>query len=375
MCEFFSFVSDPKGNFHYFGAKDRKYKGVREYENYDSHTSIIHKYISKDPRMDCRCNKFEYVNGIFLIDQINGIDNRREAEAWVSKFVKTKEFQKICELESIVNGNGFQYLKRQTKEIKFAMIRSDGFNIRYVKKPTYEMKVAAIRNEPNALRYIGNQTEELCKIAIRKDPYSIAYIKNQTPKLCKMALFRDAYTLSDIKTQTKELCLFAVKRNGMLLEYVENPDQDIINAAVENEPLALEYVEVQNKYMCLKAVKKNPRSIRFVKNQTYEIKKEAIKKDGECLKYVESPTVGLCKMAIKQNPIAIRSVPIGKITQEMIIDAFKRRPGIITDVLNEILTNESMEVLAKENFLTSGLPTSFVNRINKIRSKWEKFNV
>jgi hypothetical protein len=110
MCNFFSFVSDGKGNFYYFNAKDRQElleNNPESYNpesyNFDSHSSIVHKYINEDPRQDDEVNKYEFDGCEFKIDQINVTDDSKEAEVWIRKFSKTEEFRKICELAVIQN--------------------------------------------------------------------------------------------------------------------------------------------------------------------------------------------------------------------------------------------------------------------------------
>ena len=93
MCNFFSLVSDGKGEIMYFDWKLRKkcLSGELGY-NLDSHTSIA-DYFGYKGKQEDKLNKYEYnpLTKLFTIDQINTEDDSEE----VKKFCKQLDFKKI----------------------------------------------------------------------------------------------------------------------------------------------------------------------------------------------------------------------------------------------------------------------------------------
>ena len=126
MCEFFSFVSDGKGNVFYFDAESRKALLKANPENYDpdSHTSIVHKFISKDPEADDRHNKYELIGGRMIIDVLNTNNDVDKVTLWAKKFYESSAFQKICSAAVTQNGWALEYVKKQTPEICLAANKS-----------------------------------------------------------------------------------------------------------------------------------------------------------------------------------------------------------------------------------------------------------
>ena len=142
MCNFFSWIT----------YKDERYYA----DSVDSHTVLaINRKWNED-----KCNKFEYANGIFKVDQINDIeDNRLNEEGWIEQFVKTKEFEKLC-LEAI---------------------KRDGYAIRFVKEQTPELCLEAVKQNGYALQFVKKQTPKLCLEAVKQDGYALRFVKKQTP--------------------------------------------------------------------------------------------------------------------------------------------------------------------------------------------------
>ena len=85
MCQFFSCVSDGKGNVMYFDAKMRQkiLAGETEYQDTDSHTSIAHFYGYRGREED-KLNKYEYnpLTTRFRIDQLNADDDSKQIKAF-----------------------------------------------------------------------------------------------------------------------------------------------------------------------------------------------------------------------------------------------------------------------------------------------------
>ena len=90
MCDFFSCVSDGKGNIWYFDKNIRQ-KIIDEELSYDtdSHASICDDYILREDK----CNKYEYnpITGKFTIDMLNNKDDSIRVERKVRKL----DFSKI----------------------------------------------------------------------------------------------------------------------------------------------------------------------------------------------------------------------------------------------------------------------------------------
>ena len=94
MCQFFSCVSDGKGDVMYFDAEMRRriIAGETEYQDTDSHTSIAHWYGFRG-RDEDTLNKYEYnpLTKEFVVDQLNNADDSRQAEA----FCKALDFSTV----------------------------------------------------------------------------------------------------------------------------------------------------------------------------------------------------------------------------------------------------------------------------------------
>jgi hypothetical protein len=116
MCQFFSLVSNAKGNIYYFDAEVRKKIITREL-NYqtDSHSSIADYYeINED-----KFNKYEFnpLTKKFTIDQLNTKDD----SAKVNKFCEQLDFKTIAPeliIKLIVNPLKLDFPVVTEKEIK-----------------------------------------------------------------------------------------------------------------------------------------------------------------------------------------------------------------------------------------------------------------
>jgi hypothetical protein len=102
MCNFFSFLSDAKGNFYYADWELRQsiQRGEIKDGEPDSH-SWLAKHFIKNAAED-KLNKYEYnpLTKVFTVDQINTDDDRVSAEKWVrevkwSRIVKPLIIKKI----------------------------------------------------------------------------------------------------------------------------------------------------------------------------------------------------------------------------------------------------------------------------------------
>lgn len=97
MCQFFSLISDGRGNVKYFDAKlrakiitgDIKDKAGNHYENADSHSSIASYYRWPEDLS----NKWEYnpITKVFTKDQVNTVDDGKMAE----EFCHSLDFKTI----------------------------------------------------------------------------------------------------------------------------------------------------------------------------------------------------------------------------------------------------------------------------------------
>ena len=83
MCQFFSFCTDEYGKKYYFDWEYRKKHLKDDPCPNDSHTGIAKEF----NKIEDKLNKFEYnpLTKEFMVDQINCVDNRIQAEAWVKK--------------------------------------------------------------------------------------------------------------------------------------------------------------------------------------------------------------------------------------------------------------------------------------------------
>ena len=106
MCQFFSFLSDAKGNYYFADSelrKEIKQKKVQSwFENSDSHSSLA-KHFFKNGAED-RLNAYEFnpITKVFTKDKINIEDDSQDAETWVNNL----NFKKIVPeliIKDIVN--------------------------------------------------------------------------------------------------------------------------------------------------------------------------------------------------------------------------------------------------------------------------------
>ena len=116
MCNFFSFVTEPDshgGERFYFDWNYRKDHLKDDPQPSDSHSSICkHFGLTEDI-----CNKYEFnpLTKKFVIDRINHIDDRIQAEEWVNNL----DFKKIVEpliIKPIVNPFDLPIIEVPTKE-------------------------------------------------------------------------------------------------------------------------------------------------------------------------------------------------------------------------------------------------------------------
>ena len=96
---FFSFVGQQKHGtditeYFYFDAVARLTE-----RKPDSHSNIVMTLIGSTTQED-RCNKFEFINGKFIVDSQTYGDavTTEDARLWVEKFSKTKKFQQILDV-------------------------------------------------------------------------------------------------------------------------------------------------------------------------------------------------------------------------------------------------------------------------------------
>ena len=106
MCKFFSFVTRGDGKAVFFDAAAREALLESNQEDYipDSHTSIVHKFISTISADEDMCNKYEYSAGQLIVYQLNTIDDSKKIKKWIAKFAKSAEFKNICEKAVMQNG-------------------------------------------------------------------------------------------------------------------------------------------------------------------------------------------------------------------------------------------------------------------------------
>jgi hypothetical protein len=123
MCNFFSFMTEAKGNKYYF---DWEYRKNHLKEDCDSHDHISHVF--NLPKGGDFCNKYEYnpLTGVFTIDQINCKDDHEKAEKWV----RSLDFKTVVEpliIKPIVNPFKLQKIiptesdKQLLKELAFVV--------------------------------------------------------------------------------------------------------------------------------------------------------------------------------------------------------------------------------------------------------------
>jgi hypothetical protein len=224
MCQFFSFVTKGDGKPIYFNAEERK--ALPDDVKVDSHTTIAVTKL-KHVHADDKVNKYEYVNGEFVVDQINVEDDKEKAEKWITEFVKTDEFQEIC----------------------LATVRKNGFVLKFVKKPTEEICLEAMRNYGLALEFVEKQTEAICLEAVRNSGWALQYVEKHTAAICLEAARSRGLSLCYVKKQNEAICLEAVRNDGLALAFVRKQTKAICLAAVRNNKKALRYVDKKFRHL------------------------------------------------------------------------------------------------------------------------------
>ena len=162
MCNFFSFITKGDGKAIYAGVGDRK---KCPNSLCDSHSWLAYNKYKKVVGSCDTVNKYEYVNGELIVDQINVADDRRLVEKWIKKFSDSSKFQSMC----------------------LALVKWDGYELEYVKNQTPEICLAAVKQDGHALKYVKNQTPEICLAAVKENGFALMYVKKPTPKIIKAA--------------------------------------------------------------------------------------------------------------------------------------------------------------------------------------------
>ena len=163
MCKFFSFISDPKGNVHYFNADERLklLKSNPEEYNPDSHSSIVHKLVSIQGNVEDHCNKYELLQGEFIVDQINGKNDSEKMKRWVENFIKTDEFREVCLATVTENGYAVQFLtdEQKTPEVCLAAVGQGGHAVQYLtdEQRTPEVCLGAVAQSGCAVKYLTDE--------------------------------------------------------------------------------------------------------------------------------------------------------------------------------------------------------------------------
>jgi len=132
MCQFFSFVSDGKGNFMYSDWEARKqYLSGDRTGSADSHTSIAH-YAGYEGSAEDLLNKYEYnpLTKHFQIDQINALNDENDEKA-ARNFCNALDFSAIVpalRIKPIVNPLDLNRKRATKKDIvllkKWASVRA-----------------------------------------------------------------------------------------------------------------------------------------------------------------------------------------------------------------------------------------------------------
>ena len=234
MCQFFSFVTY-KGKPFYLNIEKRKEiisRGKEYFEFLDSHS-----FLCSELKLDVdKVNKYEYNDNGFEVDQINDLLNdSEEAKKWVEKFIKTKEFQKIC-IESVVSdGKAIKYIKNPSEKLKEIAVKQNGNAIKYIKNPSEKLKELAVKQNKNAIKHIKNPSTKIQELAVKQNGYVIKYIKNPSEKIQELAVKQNGYVIKHIKNPSEKLKELAVKENGYAMQYIKNPSEKIQELAVKRK--------------------------------------------------------------------------------------------------------------------------------------------
>ena len=158
MCKFFSFIQSEKG-FFYFNSEQRR---VLTEKKHDSH-SVIARFFLGNGAEDY-CNKYEYTNGVLVVDQLNNkLLLKEDAEAFIKNLVASKEWEKIC----------------------LAAVEQDGYALKYIKEQTEKICLAAAKRNGRALEYVNEQTEKICLAAVEQDGYALDYVNLEFKVICE----------------------------------------------------------------------------------------------------------------------------------------------------------------------------------------------
>ena len=198
MCSFFSFVM-VNGSPRYLDAKWRRKKKA----DGDSHSTIC-----AELKLACdKVNKFEYSQGTFSIDQINNEnDPVRHAEAWIKKFVKTKEWKDLCLATVEVDPCQIEYMSPtdifNNKKVQYEVVRQAGYLIEYIPEPSERVQLAAVKQEPASIQYIKKPTLRVQLYAVNNGDV-ISHIEKPCEKVQIAAIRKDTEAYYSIERPSK----------------------------------------------------------------------------------------------------------------------------------------------------------------------------
>jgi hypothetical protein len=179
MCNFFSFISNGRGKVSFADAKLRTDpEFIKNFEP-DSHTSLA-AHFYKSAAADDQVNKFEFLNGEFVVDQINVADDTEQVKKWCLNFVGGDAFKEICLAAVKQNGLALQFVKEQTEELCLAAVKQNGLALQFVKEQTEELCLAEVKQNGLALQFVKEQTEEICLAAVKQNGWALGFVKDQT---------------------------------------------------------------------------------------------------------------------------------------------------------------------------------------------------
>ena len=174
------------------------------------------------------------------------------------------------------SGFAIQFIKNPSEEMKFAAVKQDGFAIKYIENPSVDVKLAAVKQSGFAIRFIENPSDEMKLAAVNQNAYAIRYIKKPT-------------AIQHIKDSSDEMKLVAVKQNGHAITYIENPSEEMKLAAIKQNGLAIRLIRDPSEEMKLTAVRQNKEAINYIENPSKEVL--AIARPN--MKHFQHPTLGL----------------------------------------------------------------------------------
>ena len=209
MCKFFSFIQSEKG-FFYFNGEQRK---LLITEEPDSHYVIARFFLGNGA--EDYCNKYEYTNGVLVVDQLNNkLLLKEDAEAFIKKLVASKEWEKICLAAVKQDGYALEFVNEQTAAICLAAVKQDVCALKYVKEQTEKICLAAVKQNGFALQYVNEQTEKICLAAVKQNWCALKYVKAQTEKICLAAVEQAGYALQYVKVEFKSICEAYIRERG-----------------------------------------------------------------------------------------------------------------------------------------------------------------